>query len=323
MARSSVRWGWRKLSAAVVFLSSSLAAGSADALIPIPVGGHPKELDVFARLTLERGLVEPNENKASWQKANWEMFTIGGGYGVGDLGPLQDFSIRAEFTGYQSPAEVNDLAKGPVAPGACRGVVTGPGQCQFHPSDKGSFITPSIGFNLVHTGSFSFGLFFLGNIPIGVDYSKFVLPRIDLFGGGFRAGVELTSWFAFETSFYAGTGSAGTVAKQNGTFAATQLLHFKTPKLGESPSFRLGVKVGPYVDGDLFGERTDAAYDQAYTAGYPDRTDRIRMFRFASMVLPYVQMSDKVSLELGWLQKIFGYDTPATQLYTATIRYVF
>ena len=72
------------------------------------------------------------------------------------------------------------------------------------------------------------------------------------------------------------------------------------------------------------GDRTgDPAYDQAYTAGYPDRTDRIRMFRFASMILPYVQMSDKVSLELGWLQKIFGYDTPATQLYTATIRYVF
>ena len=306
-----------------MFVSSSLAAARADALIPIPVGGHPKELDVFARLTLERGLVEPNENKASWQKANWEMFTIGGGYGVGDLGPLQDFSIRAEFTGYQSPAEVNDVDKGPVAAGACRGVVLGPGQCQFHPSDKGSFITPSIGFNLVHTGTFSFGLFFLGNIPIGVDYSKFVLPRIDLFGGGFRAGVELTPWFAFETSFYAGTGSAGTVAKQNGTFAATQLLHFKTGKLGESPFFRLGVKAGPYVDGDLFGERTDAAYDQAYTAGYPDRTDRIRMFRFASMVLPYVQMSDKVSLELGWLQKVFGYDTPATQLYTATIRYVF
>lgn len=88
-----------------------LVARSAHALILIPVGGHPKELDVFARVTLERGLVEPNENKASFQKANWEMFTVGGGYGVGDLGPLQDFSIRAELTGYRSPAEVNDVGK--------------------------------------------------------------------------------------------------------------------------------------------------------------------------------------------------------------------
>jgi hypothetical protein len=177
MANPSVRIRRRRLAGGAAFLSFALAASSADALIPIPVGGHPKELDVFARLTLERGLVEPNENKASWQKANWEMFTVGGGYGVGDLGPLQDFSIRAEFTGYQSPAEVNDVGKGAVAPGACHGVVIGPGQCQFHPSDKGSFFTPSIGFNLVHTGSFSFGVFLLGNIPIGVDYSKFVLPR--------------------------------------------------------------------------------------------------------------------------------------------------
>lgn len=312
------------IAVAVSFASTILAADSAHALIPIPVGGHPKELDVFARVTLERGLVEPNENKASFQKANWEMFTVGGGYGVGDLGPLQDFSIRAELTGYQSPAEVNDVAKGAVAPAACRGVVVGPGQCQFHSSDKGSFITASVSANLVHTGAYSFGVFVVGNVPVGVDYSKFVLPRIDYVGGGFRAGVEMTSWFAVETSFYVGSGSAGSAAKQNGTFAATQLLHFKTARIGgESPFFRFGVKVGPYIDGDLFGERTDAAYDQAYTAGFPERTDRIRMFRFASTVLPYVQMSDKVSLELGWLQKIFGYDTPATQLYTATLRYVF
>ena len=100
-------------------------------------------------------------------------------------------------------------------------------------------------------------------------------------------------------------------------------LHFKTARIGTSPFFRLGVKVGPYVDGDLIGGRTDPAYAQAYAAGSPERTDRIRMFRFASTILPYVQMSDTVSLELGWLQKLFGYDTPATQLCTATLFYVF
>ena len=298
-------------------------ANEANALIPIPVGGHPHELDVFVRVTLERGLVEPNENKASFQKADWDMLTVGGGYGIGDLGPFQDVSIRAEMTGYQSPAEVNDLDKGPVSPSACGGVVVGPGQCEFHPADKGGFITPSISANFVHTGSYSFGAFLLGNIPVGVDYSKFVLPRIDYVGGGFRGGVEMTSWFALETSFYVGSGSAGSAAKQNGTFAATQLLHFKTSRIGGAPFFRFGVKVGPYIDGDLIGERTDPVYDQAYTSEYPDRTDRIRMFRFATMLLPYAQMSDKLSLELGWIQKLFGYDTPATQLYTATLRYVF
>jgi hypothetical protein len=312
----------RVVIAACVFVVF-FASRSAHALIPIPVGGHPNELDVFARVTLERGLVEPNENQASWQKANWDMLTIGGGYGFGDVGVLQDFSVRAEITGYTSPAEVNDLARGAV-PANCPGPSPGPGQCEFHPSDRGAFVTPSIGASLVHTGRFAFGVFLVGNIPLGVNYEKFTLPRIDYVGGGFRAGTELTTWFALENTFYVGSGSPrpGTY-RQNGTFAATQLLHFKTERLGTKPFFRIGVKVGPYVDGDLIGERTDPAYDQVYTAGYPARTDRIRMFRFAATLLPYVQMSDKLSLELGYLQKLFGYDTPATQLYTATIRYVF
>lgn len=319
---SAARFG--RWFAALVAVTTLLVARQASALIPIPVGGHPQELDVFARVTLERGLVEPNENKASWQKANWDMLTVGGGYGLGHFGVLQDLSVRAEITGYQSPAEVNDLSRGVVAAPQCAGTVVGPGQCQFHGADKGAFVTPSIGTNFVHTGAFAFGVFLVGNIPLGVNYEKFVLPRIDYVGGGFRAGTHLTSWLSIENTFYVGSGSPRPGSRrQNGTFAATQLLHFESPRLGTSPHFKVGIKVGPYVDGDLVGERTDARYDQAYTAGFPDRTDRIRMFRFAATVLPYVQMSDKVSLELGYLQKIFGYDTPATQLYTATLRYVF
>lgn len=304
------------------FLLITTASPSA-ALIPIPVGGHPKEADVFARVTLERGLVEPNESKASFQPARWEMLTVGGGYGLGDFGPFQDLALRLEVTGYRSPAEVNDPSKGTVAVPSCAGQVTGPGLCQFHPADRGAFVTPSLSTSLIHTGNFAFGVFLVGNIPVGVNYEKFVLPRIDYVGGGFRAGAEFTSWFAFETSFYVGSGSAGQHTKQNGTFAATQLLHFRTERLGTSPFFRAGVKVGPYVDGDLIGERTDAFYDRAYTAGYPARADRIRMFRFAASVFPYVQMNDKVSLELGYVQKLFGYDTPATQFLSAAVRYVF
>jgi hypothetical protein len=314
-----LRW----LASLLVVLAAVSSTNTAWGLIPIPVGGHPKELDVFIRATLERGLVEPNENKASFQKARWEMITVGGGYTFGDLGVFQDISLRAEITGYQSPAEVNELGRGTVAPAACGGRVTGPGLCEFHPAGRGAFITPSLGTSLVHTGSFAFGIYVLGNIPIGVDYEKFVMPRVDLVGGGFRSGVEMTPWFSVEQAFYVGSGSSGRGGRQNGTFAASQLLAFRTGRLGTSPFFRLGVKVGPYVDGDLFGERTDDVYDRAYTAGYPGRADRIRMFRFAASAFPYVQMSDTVSLELGWLQKIFGYDTPATQLYTATLRYVF
>lgn len=311
--------------AVLVFVALALlSATPAHALIPIPVGGHPKELDVFMRVTLERGLVEPNENRASFQKARWEMLTVGGGYTFGDLGPLQDFTVRADVTGYQSPAEVTEPARGLAVPqSACTTPVT-EGACEVHPADRGAFASASVATSLVHTGSFAFGVFLVGNVPMGVDYSKFVLPRIDLVGGGFRTGTELSKYVATENSFYVGSGSWGRGGKQNGTFAATQLIGVKSPRLGGDATFvRLGVKAGPYVDGDLFGERTDEAYDRIFTAGFPERTDRIRMFRFAAMVLPYVQISDRFSLELSYLQKIFGYDTPATQLYGATARVVF
>ena len=82
----------------------------------------------------------------------------------------------------------------------------------------------SVATSLVHTGSFAFGVFLVGNVPMGVDYSKFVLPRIDLVGGGFRTGTELSKYVATENSFYVGSGSWGRGGKQNGTFAATQLI---------------------------------------------------------------------------------------------------
>ena len=57
-----------------------LLSSTAHALIPVPVGGHAGDVDATARVTLERGKVEPNENPASWQKANWELYSVGGGY---------------------------------------------------------------------------------------------------------------------------------------------------------------------------------------------------------------------------------------------------
>lgn len=73
----------------------------------------------------------------------------------------------------------------------------------------------------------------------------------------------------------------------------------------------------------MLSERTDPAYDQAYTAGYPERSDRIRMMRFGVLLAPYFQVTEKLAVELSYVQKIFGYDTPATQFYNAGLRAVF
>jgi hypothetical protein len=304
---------------AALLAASTVVSRDASALIPVPVGGHPGEVDASFRLTLERGKVEPNENRASLQKARLTLYTVGVGYAHGDLGVLQDVTFRLEGTYFTSPAEVNDLSRGAVAPAQCiTGRIPGPGQCEFHPANEAGFVSPSVNFNLVHQGDFSFGLFALVNIPVGIDFSKFVLPRTDTVAGGFTTGTRMTPWMSVEMRTYVGSGVSG---KQNGTIAVTNLLGFEARRW--LLPWKAGLKVGTYFDGDLFGESHDAAYDAAYTPGYPASSDRVRMMRFGVVVAPYFQITERGALELGYVQKVFGYDTPATQFYTAGVRVVF
>jgi hypothetical protein len=308
---------WLPLS--VLPLSVLLLSSTAHALIPVPVGGHAGDVDATARVTLERGKVEPNENPASWQKANWELYSVGGGYTYGDAGPIRDLSFRFEGTWFTAPAERSDPSRGTVAAERClTGRIPAPGQCVFHSADSGVFLTPSVAFNIIHKGDFSFGFFVLGNIPVGIDYRRFVVPRTDFVAGGFQTGTRLTPSFTFESRTYLGSGLKLGGGKQNGTIAITNLLGFEASKW--LLPWKAGIKGGSYFDGDLFGERSDAAYDAAYTAGYPDRTDRIRMMRFGVVVAPYAQITEHAAIELSFVQKIFGYDTPATKFLSLGVR---
>lgn len=305
-----------KLPLSIAFVLSTVPAA---ALIPVPVGGRAGDVDVTARVTLERGKVEPNENPASWQKANWELYTVGGGYTYGDAGPLRDLAFRLETTWFTAPAERSDPSRGPVPAARCAtGRIPAVDQCVFHSADSGLYFTPSVSFNAIHKGAFSFGFFVLGNIPIGIGYRRFVVPRTDLVAGGFQTGTRLAPSFTFEARVYAGSGGTLGGGKQNGTIAITNLLGYEAATW--LLPWKAGVKGGTYFDGDLFGERADAAYDAAYTAGYPDRSDRIRMMRFGVLVAPYAQITERAALELSFVQKVFGYDTPATKFISIGVR---
>lgn len=300
-------------------LGPLLVSTSAHALIPVPVGGRAGDVDVTARVTLERGKVEPNENPASWQNANWELYSVGGGYTYGDAGPLRDLSFRLEGTWFTAPTERSDPSRGLVPADRClTGRIPGPGQCVFHSADTGVFITPSFAFNVIHRPAFSFGFFLLGNIPIGIDSRRFVVPRTDFVAGGFQTGTRLSPSFTFESRTYFGSGLKMGGGKQNGTIAITNLLGYEAASW--LLPWKAGIKAGSYFDGDLFGERADAAYDAAYTAGYPERSDRIRMMRFGAVVAPYAQVTEHAALELSFVQKIFGYDTPATRFISIGVR---
>lgn len=308
----------RQLTAASVVAAALLATSHADAFVPIPVGGHPGELDLMIRAGFERGLIEPNEYDGSWQKASWEIVQLGVGYTVGTVGPFEFAYLRLDQQFLFLPAETNepDVAKFPERSeaAACLGKRLPGGFCEFHRADTGATFTPQVGADLVHTADFSFGVYLQGTIPLGVDLERFALPRIDYIAGGTQLGVHVTDWFGATARLYVGSGAFG---EQNAAVAVTNLYVLEAKRW--ILPWKAGIALGPYFEGDLT-ERFDDAYDAAYTAGYPDRRDRIRSMKFGVAILPYMAITDHFALEGGYVQKLFGYDAPATQFFFAGAR---
>lgn len=313
-------------------------AGRASAFVPIPVGGHPGELDVHARFAAEAGKIEPNENEASFQDASrFYEYSLDVGYTWGHYGFLQFFTTRLGVTYYQSPAERNDPdewvvgREGSSPPGTLGAECTAGARslsdtlCQFYPEDKGTIATALVSFAAVHEPQFSLGFFLRGQVPFEVNKQKFANPRLDYFGGGFQLGVDLARWLTFESFMFIGSGTRPISDDQNGAAALTNVFHFH----GERwlLPWKVGIKLGPYVEGD-FHERFDERYDAAYSpttlpqpGAPPERSrDRIRAARFGVTALPYFLVTEHLAVEAGYVQKLFGYDARATQLWFAGLR---
>jgi hypothetical protein len=311
--------------ASLALLAVAAGASDAAALITTPVGGAAGDVDVNLSVTLERGRIEPNDDEDSWQSAAWELYTAGAGYTVGDAGPFKDLFLRVEYGFYSSPAEIVDAA---LAPGAICPTPLANG-CQIHPADEGHLVSPQLGFNLIHEPDYSLGAFVKGTVPLGVDQEKFVIPRLDLIGGGLVWGQRFAPWLFVQSGFFVGSGPAS--GDQNATIAVFSYFGFEGKRW--LPTGDVGLRVGPYFDGDLT-ERFDARYDGAFFAGVPtaagsapaipaDTADRVRMMRFGVSLAAYVQVARSIAIEGGYTQKIFGYDTPATQFFSVGARAAF
>ncbi len=320
--------------AMMIVLSTSVTAR---AFVDTPVGGHPGELDVNAQLTLERGKYEPNGNQASFQSPPpWQEYKLGVGYTWGNFGPFKFFSTRLDAVYFRTGAERNDPSVWQVQPEGsstatqlvpeCSGGAEylGNGECEFYASDSGAVTTATVSGALIHTADFALGLYLRSSIPIGVNLRKFANPRVDYVSGGLQAGTHMTNWFDFETTLFFGS---GTFSKDKNATAAVSIFgHFKANKW--LLPWKAGFKFGPYIEGDMT-ERFDARFDNAYSPqalpqpGDTELTrqnDRIRSARFALGLLPYFLVTDHLAVELGYIQKMFGYDVPATQAYFVGLR---
>jgi hypothetical protein len=86
----------------------------------------------------------------------------------------------------------------------------------------------------------------------------------------------------------------------------------------------VGLGLGPCFEGDV-NEHVNDAYYRAYASVDSDLVagDRIRSLRLSVAVLPYIRITDNAAVELGFVQKLFGYDTPAAQTWTGGVRTTF
>jgi hypothetical protein len=311
----------------VVGLVGVFYAAPARAFVPIPVGGHPGELDLSLQLGIEAGKIEPNENADSWQRAHdFRLYGLSAGYTFGDLGVFQDLSLRVEGIYYTSPAERSDrtIAGRALDPARCVAPARlDGGACEFHAADDGALASVSISTNLVHKADFSFGVFLRGTAAIGLETTKFASPSVHYLAAGVSLGIHLTPWLGFQSLTFIGLGTRPFSDDQNGAVALNNLLVFEASRW--LLPWRAGVKIGPYVELDL-NERFDQVYDAAYSGSAPDgsaRVDRIRAARFALSFLPYMLITERVSVEAGYVQKLFGYDARATQYYYLGVRGLF
>jgi hypothetical protein len=159
-----------------------------------------------------------------------------------------------------------------------------------------------------------------GTVPIDVDLRRFSAPRADYLGGGLSFGTHVRPWLSIEAYVFMGTGAFDSAEKEKSVFAQTTLLGLEARRW--ILPWKVGAKVGPYWEGDL-SPRYAEAYDVAYTGGYPEQRARIQALKLGIAVLPYFQITEHAAVELGYIQKFFGYDATHTQTYYAGVRAAF
>ena len=256
----------------------------AHALVSSPSTVTSGEWAIESKSTSERGKVEPNENKDSFQSAKINIYQLSAAYGLSGISFGNDHFLRLDYRYFTSGKEE---VGGQV----------------FYEEDTGNAATLTYGFNFVHEPVYSAGMYASVSPLASYNKDKFSSPRVDLWALGLRSGLEFNSnWFT-ENSIHYGSGQPG---RQNSYLAFTNVVGLKLSGATEWP---VTLKFGPYAELDL-QERADAKYDAAFSA--PGRTDRIRSMKVGVIGGVDINLPSNWYLSGGYVQKLGGYDAPAT-----------
>ncbi len=261
------------------------------ALVSSPVSAGDGRWNVELRSTLERGKIEPNENKASYQSAEIDVHQLSITKGLENTSYGSDHFARVDLKYLKSGEE---RVGGQI----------------FYGVDTGSVATLSYGFNFVHDPKYTSGIYLSVSPVTNFNKEKFSVPRVDLWSIGFRTSAELSDKVYIEDSIHYGSGIPG---EQNSYLAFTHLFALRLDTIVGLP---LTLKWGPYAELDT-SERTDSQYDAAFSPS--GTSDRIRSMKVGVVSSVEFALTKQSYGTVTYVQKLGGYDAPATNAFSLAI----
>jgi hypothetical protein len=276
-----------RLVAAAILATTTSCFGYIAGITPAPPGSWEMSL----KAELMRGLAGPENLPESQQrlKPSVNVYEVSGAYHFGTASIFQDIKLRVSGSYVDSAAESI-------------------GGTQFYGRNQSGILGIEAATNFVHEPDRLLGVFVRTQFPIQFDLAKFVNPRLDRIGLGVTTAFRFNDRFSQETLVFFGSGASDGPARHNPSLAVSLLGVYVLKGILSDVSFRFG----PFYEGDL-AERSDTAYG---TVG-------VRTFRLGFTVTGTVNLTDKLSLEVGYIQKVTGNWFRATVDGFAKLRAVF
>lgn len=243
----------------------------------------------------ERGLVEPNENRSSFQDAQIDINRLRYVRGFKGFMGLNRSTVFVEYGIFSSAREQV-------------------GSTVFYDKDQGSYLTLGLSGDFVHDLEKQFGFYVQTTLSRSYDKNKFSNPRIDLYVLGLTSAFNITENFFQKNLIHYGSGDG---SSQNSYLAIDTGFGYRLNHLLER---QFTVSGSLFLEADM-SERKDAFYDAAFS---PTGTeDRIRAFKYGTLFGADIAITNQMNFNINYLQKLGGYDARSTKIYTANIGYKF
>lgn len=276
-------------------LTLILIAGSAQAFVSGPSAVKAGENYLSAGVQSERGKVEPNENRASYQDAQIDIYKLRYTRGFEGFLNLSRSNVYLEYGSFQSAREQV-------------------GNTLFYDQDRGSYLTLGFAGDFMHDLDRQFGFYVQVSPMRSYNEKKFSNPRLDQFAAGLTSAFHISENFFQKNLIHYGSGDT---PNQNAYLAIDTGFGYK---LNHLVGRQLTVTGSLFLEADTT-ERKDAAYDAAFSPA--GTQDRIRAFKYGTVIGADVALTDAVNLNVSSLQKLGGYDARSTQVFTMNLGYKF